>query len=654
MLPTPFDSAHQKSFRVLIGKVLSNARAQHIAEALAAGYGFSTHRAFEAAIRAVEAGRRPAPAPTFDADRLIARLHKLGESVGSQDRALRFLLGVMTDSPRHGPPPERKAPDEVLAQQYLHVGLAFAKAGQWRDAGAVLSKAMAAAPASLKEQVVAALKVAAPHSDAAAANLAFALLSADGVLRDMGRAHGLFAAVAQSDETEPRGYAHYWLGHFATGRFGDFQTLPLALSHFEQGAVAGHGEAAFNAGLMHDKGIGVPPSDSRACDFYRLGVKLGHVPSMTNLTTKIMKHDPEAAMDLCGRAAGAGDGELAALLHVLAETATSTTVGGGLMTERDGGTPSPIRVLPPGTGRSQAIVAALREDFEVPRKDAGEITAYKLGFGSWRELARAAKKTKADPPDEERGPKQVRRRRAYTCLDGEKLPDCDGEFVGELNSFLQRANIDPEGDSMDLVDSLRWAHPIQPDVWLRMMEEHFGWVFSDANKDAELDRDQVAVAVGNGGRRLPVLMSGAPYLPGNLYDRHVAREKAAVSAVRPVGAVLMFNRPVGWPSEQGRGGLLYGGLLWWDNAWSDFVLRPGGGLDDALSQRGCNLTLPDAKAVATFGFDGALGLLHSLAAYLDGLEPNEADVRFLRSTDGWLVPLATPLQKGRRVTPKIG
>ena len=108
----------------------------------------------------------------------------------------------------------------------------------------------------------------------------------------------------------------------------------------------------------------------------------------------------------------------------------------------------------------------------------------------------------------------------------------------------------------------------------------------------------------------------------------------------------MFSKPVGWPPQQGLGGLLYGGLLWWDKAWSDFVLRLGGGLDDALAQRGCDLAHPDAHTVATLGFEGALGLLHSLAAYLDELEPDKAGVRFLRSADGWLMPLATPLQKG--------
>ncbi len=137
-------------------------------------------------------------------------------------------------------------------------------------------------------------------------------------------------------------------------------------------------------------------------------------------------------------------------------------------------------------------------------------------------------------------------------------------------------------------------------------------------------------------------MSAVAYIPGDLGDGQVARLKADIGAAHPAGAVLVFNRPTGWLSERGGGGLVYGGLLWWDRAWSDFVLRPDGGLDDALAQRGRDLAHPDARTVTELGFAEASGVLHSLAAYLAGLEPDEAEVQFLRSASGWLMPLTTP------------
>ena len=192
MPSTPFDAAHQDSLRMLIGKVLPGAGAHLIAEAVAAGYGFATHEAFGEAIRAVEAGQ-PAPAHDFDAERLIGRLHALGEPVGEQDEALRFLLGVMADGPRHGPPPEREAPDGPLAQQRLRTGRLYMRVGLWEHAGSILGTAMSVAPAELKGEVAAALEQAAPHAETAAANLAMALLSADGVTCDAAQAASLLA-----------------------------------------------------------------------------------------------------------------------------------------------------------------------------------------------------------------------------------------------------------------------------------------------------------------------------------------------------------------------------------------------------------------------------------------------------------------------------
>lgn len=108
--------------------------------------------------------------------------------------------------------------------------------------------------------------------------------------------------------------------------------------------------------------------------------------------------------------------------------------------------------------------------------------------------------------------------------------------------------------------------------------------------------------------------------------------KASIAVAHPGGAMLVLNTPVGWLQDRSPGGLLYGWLLWSDNAWSDFVLRLGSGLAH-----------PDARTVAELGFAEATGILQSLAAYQIGLEPHDAEVRLLRSADGWLLPLASPV-----------
>lgn len=170
------------------------------------------------------------------------------------------------------------------------------------------------------------------------------------------------------------------------------------------------------------------------------------------------------------------------------------------------------------------------------------------------------------------------------------------------------------------------------------MEEGLEWVLAEVDEDAEEDGDQIAVAVGGNGRRVPVIMSAMACIPEDQTDEQVARLKADIGTAHPAGAVLVFNKPAGWLPEKGGCGLVYGGLLWSNSTWSDFVLQPGGGLDDALAQRGRDHAHPRARTVEALAFAEASDVLHSLAAYLAGLRPDSTYVRFFRSADGWLMP----------------
>ncbi len=72
------------------------------------------------------------------------------------------------------------------------------------------------------------------------------------------------------------------------------------------------------------------------------------------------------------------------------------------------------------------------------------------------------------------------------------------------------------------------------------------------------------------------------------------------------------------------------------------MLRPDGGLDNALAQRQRDLAHLDARTVVERGFAEAPGVLHNLAAHLAGLEPCEADVKLLCLPNGWAMPSAMP------------
>ncbi len=437
MPSTPFDAGHQQTLRELIGRVLPAAEAQHIAEAVAAGYGYRTYRAFMKAIRAVEAGG-PALVHDFDAGRLIGRLQGLGETDGEQEEALRFLLTFMADGPRSGPPPEQDAPDEAEARRSLRKARLYMEVGLWQDAGTILGTAMGVAPASLKGEVAAAMEQAAPHAEIAATNFALALIFAHGVARDLVRAGALLERLTQAQEPEVRGHAYNWLGHIASGRLGGSPAPAVAVTHFEQAARLGYGEAAFNAGLLHESGTGVPPSEDKACELYRRGVELGHVQSKTNLACKIVGQDHDQAIDLLERAAAAGDEKASGLLQAISESGMAMAFGDSFASEEDVPIPLPVRVVPSGTWRPEAIAAALRKAVDTPAKDMEEIVAFMLGFGSWRELVQAVAMGKADLPDEECGAAEVLRRRLYQA---HVLAECSD--MGRWRPRLQSTRCSP-------------------------------------------------------------------------------------------------------------------------------------------------------------------------------------------------------------------
>ncbi len=125
----------------------------------------------------------------------------------------------------------------------------------------------------------------------------------------------------------------------------------------------------------------------------------------------------------------------------------------------------------------------------------------------------------------------------------------------------------------------------------------------------------------------------------------VACLKTSIAVAHPGGAVLAFNTPVGWLLDRGPGGLLYGGLPWWDRVWSDFVLRPrqraGRRARPARTRSGPSGCPHHSGAWVCRDVGGAA----SLASYLDGLKPDEADVQLLRSERGWLLPFMTSSQR---------
>ena len=287
--------------------------------------------------------------------------------------------------------------------------------GEWEDAATVLSEALVVAPDALKPRVIAALEGITERSETATANLALALLMGDGVPQDAARAEAMLRGLTGSAQPHLAAHAHNWLAHVSRGAFGTQERLRDALTHFERAAELGGAEAAYNAALLHQEGAkGIPKFPARARALYRRGAELGNVQSMTNLAGLIMDEDPDQALVLLEQAEAAGDENAAAMIRVIMEQGMALAIDPAQHAPGGEGPPLlPVRVVPAGDERPRAVAAALFQGSGCAAREAEQVTAFLYGFGSWRELLRAAGKGASDRPDEACGSAELRRRRAY-------------------------------------------------------------------------------------------------------------------------------------------------------------------------------------------------------------------------------------------------
>jgi TPR repeat protein len=305
----------QKRLRQAVGRLVPDLKAGHIAEAIAAGYGFKTHAALLAAL---DAGK--AFAATFDGDRFTRRLAELG-AADVPPVLVSFICGIAEAElmPRgHVRRPEPAADCERvehavrLAKSALDLGVPALVAG-------LVGGALPYADAAQKRLLLTLLEQAAPASPGAAVNLAIALLNGDGVPAEPIRAESLFRQVlaATDDASESTHvHAHNWLGHIERGAFGKRPDPDASVAHFEAAARLGHREAAFNAALHYQHPTGRredivtfagTAQDAKARELYELAASLGHPGAMTNLGLMILGSDPDRAVTLLERAAELGD-----------------------------------------------------------------------------------------------------------------------------------------------------------------------------------------------------------------------------------------------------------------------------------------------------------------------------------------------------------
>ncbi len=331
----------------------------------------------------------------------------------------------------------------------------------------------------------------------------------------------------------------------------------------------------------------------------------------------------------------------------------------------------PYVVVPNGTKRPNLVRDALVSEFDISKKDAEQITAGLYGYPRWSLLFSAATDPKLAKGkfDEELEPAALNERNELlasvlcfyiemedyvadiainllkpTAQNGkpslkklqERVDNCMVPISSStINRSMNRIT-DQFGVGGDVEKAIRTASPARADIWLEALTTILGWKFDETDSNADADGAWIGRTTSRNQIPFDVFISRAAFTPGDRGDDHVFQLQKQI-ARRTTHGVLIFSKPlVHCPSPKKDQGALFGGLILNDSQWSEFVLRPEGGIDDAIAQKLHISEDMKKKEVAAYVFDGAVSLGRTIASYMNDIDPREemACVPF-GTVNGW-------------------
>lgn len=331
----------------------------------------------------------------------------------------------------------------------------------------------------------------------------------------------------------------------------------------------------------------------------------------------------------------------------------------------------PYEVVPDGMARPKAARKQLMDKIGMPQEAAAFVVARLSGFECWCELTAAAENP--DMPkgvfDEDCSPDDLADRRemqtevlvshgfldetvaakvaemiAVTGRSGsqslrrlEEELSADEEEHGRLslrNNGTANLDMDLEAHLMGFLRWMSGGPDIRPKAWISTLER-FGWRLRNKRPKVRKDGSLIAEAPARDGTDYGVFLCSGSYLPGEEENEEVEGRMADIAKIgKP--AVLLFNRPIGLVSPKRKKGLLFGGRMFSGKEWWDFVLRPDGGVDDAIGQRGKLQGKPSSAFVKEYSFSNAREACVEIAAASDGGAIEEGDtVSFIQYPSGW-------------------
>jgi hypothetical protein len=318
----------------------------------------------------------------------------------------------------------------------------------------------------------------------------------------------------------------------------------------------------------------------------------------------------------------------------------------------------PYVVIPDGMKRPKLVRDALVSEFGMTRDQSEELTAGLYGYSKWSVLTRAATdpKVKKGKFDEDMEPAELNERNQLltsvlcyyieiedyiadiainllkpTARNGrptlkklqERVNSCMIPVGSRTISTNMNRLVDQIGVGGDLEKSMRTASPARADVWLEMLSSHLGWKFEEVDAKADADGAWIGRTLTKSRKTFEVFISRALFTPGDQGDDHIFKIRRSIEE-RADNAILLFSKPlVHLPEPRKDRGVLFGGLIFDDGKWNEFMLRPGGGIDDAVDHQ---LTIEEEmnpNDVSQFIFDGAGSLGQLIASYVNDADPRD-------------------------------
>lgn len=373
-----------------------------------------------------------------------------------------------------------------------------------------------------------------------------------------------------------------------------------------------------------------------------------------NLARIIMSKEAKAAdidpFKLLAEAAADGEEEAMMMLMSLGAGITNAPDGDDLIL--------PYVVVPDGMKRPKLVRDAILNEFNISKGEAEEFTASLYGYDDWAALLRVATdpKTAKGKFDEDLEPAELNERHrllASVICSHVQIEDYIADIVVDLLKPTARSGrpslkrlaervdrcmvpigsrtlsggidriVDQLGVGGDFEKAIRTARPARADVWIEMLSSHLGWNFEEVDMDANADGAWIARTRSKDGTPFEVFISRASFTPGDKGDEHVFEIQKEIEA-RATKAILLFSKPlVHFPNPKKDAGSLFGGLLHDSGKWTQFVLRPEGGIDDAISQKLDIEAEMDPSVVEPYIFNGAGSMGRCIACYSNDVDPSQ-------------------------------